>query len=273
MPDPLFSVIIPTYGRQQFLEAAVGSVLAQTVDDLEVVVVDDASPEPAVIPADPRVRSVRRTENGGSGAARNTGIEAARGLYVTFLDDDDEFTPRRLAIALEGLERAPIAVCWGQYLGGPPGRGRTLDGDVSDTILDGIAPHTGRTALVRELCPRFDERFRGSEDVEWWLRLAQLGSVATVPEPGYLFRLHPGPRHGKGTHVRIQDRLDIMDLHREYFDAHPRATAFAWKRIGLMALGAGDSALARRAFVKSLRLERDPKLLWHLARALRPGSG
>jgi hypothetical protein len=127
--------------------------------------------------------------------------------------------------------------------------------------------------VVRELCPRFEERFRGSEDVEWWLRLAQRGHVATVPESGYLFRLHPGPRHGKGTDVRIQDRLDIMEMHRDYFDAHPRARAFAWKRIGLMALGAGHSALARRAFLRSLRLKPEPKLVWHLARALRPGSG
>ena len=270
VPDPLFSVVIPTYGRPEFLAQAVGSVLAQTVPDLEVIVVDDASPEPAEVPDDRRVRSVRREVNGGSAAARNTGVEHARGRYLAFLDDDDEFTPDRLAIALEGLERAPVALCWGHYLGGPPSPGRVLEGEVYDTILDGIAPHVGRTALLRGICPPFDERFRGSEDVEWWLRLAKVAPVTTVPKPGYLFRLHPGERHGKGAMVRVQDRLDIMEMHREYFDTHPRAAAFAWKRIGLMALDAGDAKLARRAFLRSFRLRREPRTLWHLARAMRP---
>lgn len=267
---PRFSVVIPTYGRPAYLREAVESVLGQTVQDFEVLVVDDASPEPVDPPRDPRVRLVRRDANGGSAAARNTGIDNARGEYVTFLDDDDVFTPDRLEIALEGLARAPIAVCWGSYLGAPGAQGRVLEGDVYDTVLDGIAPHCGRTAVVREICPRFDERFRGSEDVEWWLRLAKAGSVATVPKAGYRFRRHPGARHGKGMEVRIRDRLEIMEMHREYFETHPRARAFAWMRIGLMALQAGDAKQARRAFWTSFRTGRDPRALWHLARTARP---
>src|SRR5512144_2193690 len=94
---PTFSVIIPTYGRAKFLSEAVASVLAQTCADFECIVVDDASPEPATVPDDERVRLSRREENGGPPAARNTGIDAACGTYVAFLDDDDVWVPTRLA--------------------------------------------------------------------------------------------------------------------------------------------------------------------------------
>ena len=266
---PLFSVIVPTYGRPALLGEAIGSVLAQTVRDLECIVVDDASPQPVTVAPDPRVTVIRRDANGGTAAARNTGLDAARGTYVTFLDDDDLLTPDRLELALRGLARAPVAVCWSRYLDlRGDGRGRILEGDVRHTILDGIAPHTGRTALPRELAPRFDERFRGSEDVEWWLRLAQLAPVATVPRVGYLVRRHAGVRHTKGVGVRIRDRLRLLEMYPEYFDAHPRAAAFAWKRVGLMAQREHDHGAARRAFARSLRLRPEIRAAWHLARSL-----
>src|SRR3954464_14214558 len=97
---PTFSVIIPTYGRPKFLSEAVASVLAQTCADFECIVVDDAGPELATLPNDARIRVIRRDENGGPPAARNTGIDAARGTYVAFLDDDDVWLPTRLSDAL-----------------------------------------------------------------------------------------------------------------------------------------------------------------------------
>ncbi|MBI4259617.1 MAG: glycosyltransferase family 2 protein, partial [Actinobacteria bacterium] len=102
---PLFSVIVPTHGRPAYLAEALASVAAQTIEDWEAVVVDDASPEPVEVPDDPRFRLVRRDENGGPGAARNSGLAAATGRYIAFLDDDDLFTPDRLEVALEGLQR------------------------------------------------------------------------------------------------------------------------------------------------------------------------
>ncbi len=120
---PLFSVVIPTYGRPRFLAQAVASVLAQTVDNVECVVVDDGSRVPLIPPDNPRVRLIRRDVNGGPAAARNTGVAHARGRYLAFLDDDDCFTPERLAVALEGLQRASIALCWSRNFDEPPGPG------------------------------------------------------------------------------------------------------------------------------------------------------
>jgi glycosyltransferase involved in cell wall biosynthesis len=97
---PAVSVITPTLDRLDFLRRALDSALAQTYADLEiVVVVDGPSPELATFVAghpDPRVRLVQRDENGGVAAARNTGIAAARGRYIGFLDDDDIWLPTKL---------------------------------------------------------------------------------------------------------------------------------------------------------------------------------
>lgn len=100
-PDPRFSVVVPAYNSTATIATTVRSVLAQTASDLELLVVDDASTDGTVALVegyaadDPRIRVVER-ENGGVSAARNTGIEHARGRYVGFLDHDDAWLPRYL---------------------------------------------------------------------------------------------------------------------------------------------------------------------------------
>lgn len=275
MSRPLFSVIIPTYGRAKFLAEAVDSVLAQTVADFECLIIDDASPDPVSPPtADQRVRVVRRDTNGGPSAARNSGLDLAKGRYVAFLDDDDVYLPDRLALAIEGLDRAPVAVCGTAYIGdeSPDARahGRRLEGNVADTILDSHVPAVGATAVVAMGAPRFDETLDFLEDVEWWRQLAQTHEVATVPRVGHLYRRHDGVRHRWGPAARPANNVAYLTRHAEYFAAHPRAAAFRWKRCGLLALDAGDRSLARRALWRSLRATPSPRTAWHLVRSFGP---
>jgi glycosyltransferase involved in cell wall biosynthesis len=266
MATPLFSIVVPTYGRPGYLGECLLSILQQTVEDFEVIVVDDASPEPVELPVeDARVRLLRRDTNGGPAAARNTGMAAAGGTYLAFCDDDDLFAPQRLQLAVEGLERAPVACCFNRYLDMPAGRPVAVEGDVADTILDDMAPHLGRTALRRELAPAFDERFDAAEDIEWWLRLAQTEgvTVTTVRRIGYLVRRHEGERTRTGLPSRVRSRELLLREHAEYFATHRRARAFAWKRIGLMSAAYGDRARARRAYARSFLARPDPKTLGH----------
>lgn len=94
------SVILPTFNRTRSLRAAMMSVLTQSYDDLELIVVDDASTEDVEelvrSVGDERVRYVRREKNGGAGAARNTGIAQARGNFIAFQDSDDIWLPGKL---------------------------------------------------------------------------------------------------------------------------------------------------------------------------------
>ena len=271
MTGPLFSIVVPTYGRPGYLGECLASIQQQTVEDFEVIVVDDASPEPVELPVeDARVRLLRRDTNGVPAAARNTGMAVATGSYLAFCDDDDLFAPQRLQLAIEGLERAPVACCFNRYLDMPAGRPVAVEGDVADTILDDMAPHLGRTALRRELAPTFDERFDAAEDIEWWMRLAQTDgvTVTTVRRIGYLVRRHEGERTRTGLSSRVRSRELLLREHADYFATHRRARAFAWKRIGLMAATYGDRALARRAYARSFLARPDPKTLGHAVAAV-----
>jgi len=101
--NPFFTVIMCTYNRADLLPRAVASLQAQTERDWELVVVDDASSDHTeaqvteLRAADTRIRYVQHDVNRGTAAARNTGIAVARGLFVTFLDSDDEYAPDHLA--------------------------------------------------------------------------------------------------------------------------------------------------------------------------------
>jgi glycosyltransferase involved in cell wall biosynthesis len=270
--EPEFSVVMPTHSRPQLLGEAIHSVLAQTIADFELIVVDDASDPPACVPADPRIRLVRLEENVGVTCARNIGIATARGRAVAFLDDDDRYTPMRLEFARRGLARAPLTICWARYMGEPIHNNRTLEGDVADTVLEEITPSLGQTALRRDVMVWLDERWEAVEDVDWWLRVAQQLEVTTVPEVGLIVRRHDAERWRNHIGARVQENFELLDAHQAYFDAHRKAASFRLKRSGLLAMQMGDAKRAREAFVRSLWRAPDVRTAWHLLRALRASN-
>jgi glycosyltransferase involved in cell wall biosynthesis len=265
---PTFTIVIPTFGRPEFLGEAITSVLAQSFDDFECIVVDDAGPAPAQLPSDARLRLIRRDSNGGPPAARNTGIEAARGEYVAFLDDDDVWLPSRLAKAVEAHRRAPIAVCWQSTLGASETKMcRVLEGDVSDELLDATIPHLGATSVQRARVPLFNERYEASDDVEWWLRMMSDGLlVATAADVGLLYRVHDGPRPRTGAEKRLANGYMMLEEHADWFSEHPRAKAFRLMRMGFYASQLGDRREAVKLLASSWRLHPKLKTVGHLAR-------
>ncbi len=103
----MITIITPTYKRAEYLSTAVDSVLAQTVTDWELLVIDDNIPDSEARKAttavmsrytDPRVHYIKNEKNMGGAAARNVGISQAKGEYIAFLDDDDKYLPRRLEV-------------------------------------------------------------------------------------------------------------------------------------------------------------------------------
>ena len=270
MSEPLFTVVVPTYRRPALLAEALASIRAQTVDDFECIVVDDASGEPVELPDDGRFRLLRRSEGGSQSGALNTGIDDARGRYVTFLDDDDLYTPDRLELALEGLRGGPFTICWSKFLDGADTiSGQVFDGDASHTILNRTTPHLGTVATQRELLLKFDERFQASADLDWWLRMTSRAPLTTVRKVGLLIRRHSGPRGRNSVEARLASSRLLLDKHAGYFAQHPKARAFRYKRAGLMAQQIGDHRAARRFFLRSLPVTLDPATVRHVARSLR----
>jgi glycosyltransferase involved in cell wall biosynthesis len=270
--QPQISIIVPAYGRPRLLRETLASVAAQSFTNFECIVVDDASPEPIEVPDDPRFRVVRRSANGGQTVAWNTGLDEARGRYVTFLDDDDLFTPDRLRLGLDGVARAPLSICWARWTNrsGRTSWSRRLDGDVRDTILEDVTPHVGQMIVRRDLAPKFDERFAFKGDVDWWIRVTQQVRVSTVPQVGYVWRGHAGPRLS----ARIRDlaggHLLLLQVHAEFFATRPDLAAYRWRRIGAGAYRLRDYRLARRAFGQALRLQPEVRTCSLFLRSLRP---
>ena len=110
----LVSVILPLYNRAESIVGAINSVLDQTYRNLELIVVDDASTDQSIelveAISDPRIRLLRHETNQGAAAARNTGIEAAKGGYVAFQDSDDEWLPEKLDKQMQVFLAAPEGV-------------------------------------------------------------------------------------------------------------------------------------------------------------------
>lgn len=198
------SVIIPAYNQGHFLARAVNSVLEQTHENLEVIVVDDGSTDDTAQVAqsftDGRVRYVYK-ENGGLSSARNEGIRQARGDTLTYLDSDDCFLPEKLAVLTAVLAEEPaLGFVAGQAV--PVDENENQVGKLFDTplpadpkeLLLGNPLHVGSMLLRRhwqEQVGFFDESLRSYEDWDMWLRLALAGCpMKYVPQPVSLYRFH-----------------------------------------------------------------------------------
>ncbi len=259
---PQFSVIIPTYNREQLLTEAIRSVLDQTIEDFEIVVVNDGGNVP-IVPDDPRIRVLTRA-NGGPASARNDGIRAAQGQYVTFLDDDDLYTPARLALGLKGMKGANVTACSKSY-------GTPASQDL-ERFLNGSGFHTGQFTIDRTVCPLFDESDAlrpGSEDLEWMIRLLPLG-VDTIDEVGYIMRSHPGPQLTDDVQSVGDGRVALFRVQRDYFKAHPEMVAYQWKWAAASALREGKRGLARRYFWRAFRAVPSARNFVWLLRTLVP---
>lgn len=113
---PALSVVIPVYGVEDYLRECLDSILCQTGGEVEIIGVDDCSPDSSgailaeYAARDPRVRAITRTSNGGAGEARNTGFDQARGDYVWFVDGDDWLNPGAVAAVIDRVRRDELDV-------------------------------------------------------------------------------------------------------------------------------------------------------------------
>ncbi|WP_050033757.1 glycosyltransferase family 2 protein [Halorubrum halophilum] len=198
--DGLVSVVLPTYGRPEFLVDAVESVDSQSYGPIEIVVVDDHSPDPieprledVSVGENRTLRCIRHEENRGASAARSTGIEASEGEFIAFLDDDDYWLPSKVERQVKAFERAgsDVGVVYtGQQFvvdGEVTSVSRpTLEGDVTKDILCGATMSTFSAIMVRsevyETVGGPDERFPCWQDREWLLRLSTEYDFAVVSE-------------------------------------------------------------------------------------------
>ncbi len=127
-----FSVIVPVYGVEKYLDECVNSLLNQTYTDFEIILVDDRSPDncpemcDGYAKSDSRVRVIHKPRNEGLGFARNTGLEAAKGDYILFVDSDDTVDPDMLKECAEQLTDEPDILVYGMRLCYENKKGKTV---------------------------------------------------------------------------------------------------------------------------------------------------
>jgi glycosyltransferase involved in cell wall biosynthesis len=222
---PLVSVVVPAYNSAGTLEQTVRSVLGQTVRDLETIIVDDGSSDDTLAVAraieDPRVRVLTR-ENGGASAARNTGIEQAKGTWVAFVDSDDVWLPEKLERQLTYLDAHPDvhAVQTGAFI---------VDADLRvlhvrackpsqdalwETLLFQNLPAFPSTVMIRrsklEEIGFFDTRLEILEDWDLAIRASRFCNLRSIEEPLTLYRTHPGNR-SLNLDIHIAPGLSVLE--------------------------------------------------------------
>lgn len=268
--SPLVSVIIPTFNRRHLIGRALESVLRQTYPNWECLVVDDASTDDTegVVRSfgDPRILYLRHDSNRGGSAARNTGIEEARGDYLAFLDSDDEWLPsklqRQIDVFISQGDTQLGAVLCGRILVTQnvqrPHPGPQLGEEVFRTVLTVGLGGLGTSGFVIhnrviKAGIRFDESFPACQDRDFMTQIANKFRVQSVSEPLIKQHRDQGDRHlwsglnaARGLH-RLIDKYSL-DLRR-----WPSDLAKLHISAGIKYVAGGEARMGRQHFTQAIQ--------------------
>jgi glycosyltransferase involved in cell wall biosynthesis len=228
---PLISVVIPAYNCAPYLARAIDSVLNQTYQNIECIVVDDGSTDetPQILDAFASRVSRIRQENAGASAARNTGINAAHGTYIAFLDADDYWLPTKLSAQVQALiENPDLVLISCDFVWASPSM---PDADESPayeperlrvfhTLTQLLRnPYLGTPTVVvkSEAIKRiggFDTSLPVGEDVDLYFRLCTGQSYARLDQALAVFQLRPGSLttdiRGYAENLKVLDRVERL---------------------------------------------------------------
>lgn len=263
------TVVIPTWNRPCAVPVAVASALGQMGRRVEVVVVDDASDPAVELPEHPRLRCLRLERHSGVAAARNTGLTAARGRWVTFLDDDDVLLPGMADLCLSALATSeappPVAVISAVEVVGESGQilerrrppTHEKGGHFSLEPLPEGCSHVTKNTLVAERrlllsLGGFDADLGSCEWIDLFFRLNPVCSVVGLPEVTYRLTRGSDRRFSRNQQARAIGFAHLLLKHADLCTSHPKGHADALLGEARMALAAGSwlrcSRLLARAF-------------------------
>jgi glycosyltransferase involved in cell wall biosynthesis len=283
---PRVSVIIPAYNAARTVDQTLDSVLSQTFQDFEIVVVDDGSTDdtPAVLARRrARLRVLRKVNEGRPAAARNLGVRASCGEYVAFVDADDTWHPDKLARQVAMLDRDPtIGLVYtadatinarGDIVSVnpcPPGaRGRIYDVLRVHNVMVGSSVVVRRDAF--DQVGGFDQSLTSIENWDLWIRISSRWAIECIDEPLTFYRMHEGNRSGS-VQLRRQNIFRVLEKHHEAAERSPegrRIRRDAYFHAYFNVLGRGyfsrrEMRLARWALLRAALL----KPRWDVLRLL-----
>lgn len=275
----LISIIMPAYNAEKFIRESIESVLSQTYQNWELLIVNDASTDNTIkivqtYLADPRIRVINLNENGGLAHARNAGIEKAAGKYITFLDSDDLWTPDKLARQVEYHKQHPeIPISHTRYImfneKGEIKRslrirlrpsftkhGLLYKRLLSENII-GVLTVMIQSSVIKSV-GGFDDNLRSAEDYDLWLRL----SKKNIPF-GYLkkslakYRVHINSLSRSISKFK-KERKKLLVKHVGNIPDRNRNSRIAWgnyyHHFAFEYKNTGNRTLAYKYFCKSFRI-------------------
>ncbi len=288
---PRVSVVIPAYNVAPYISETLATVFAQTFSDFEVIIVNDGSPdteefELAIMPYRERVRYLKQ-ENRGASAARNTGLRAALGELIAFLDADDLWSPDYLKEQLKFIREygCDLACADAMIFGVSADAGRSY----MDSLMESAPPKglvtflelvnadrsliTSGVVVRRDLVLEvglFDEALRNAQDFDLWLRLARTGARLAYQRKVLLsYRSRPNSLSGDAINSHRRE-LRVFDKIEQSYDFTPaervevsavirNRRALLEYELGKLYLVPGDFAAARQSFANANNLERSWK--------------
>ncbi len=271
------SAIIPTYNREARLVRAVESVLHQTYDDLDVVVVDDHSPKPAeevLMNSNLDLDSVtihRHEKNQGGNGARNTGINLAAGEYLAFLDDDDEWVESKIERQMNAIQSSDAEAV---YTGVKQVRNGNVvaikepdtTGEITPDLLK--RPFGGFSSIcvsadIFNYIDGMDEDLPSWQEWDFYLRVSEVAKFTSVPQPLVRQHLHDGERISGNYDTKRDVTVPMfLDKHLERAERHGvldefQATLAA--ELGWAAISNEEYFDARLNFLESIKYKRSKK--------------
>ncbi|MBU0946525.1 MAG: glycosyltransferase family 2 protein [Proteobacteria bacterium] len=233
----LISVVIPCYNHGAYLEEAVESVLAQSYQHFEIVIVNDGSTDPytneVLLSFDKLKCRVLHTDNQGLPAARNNGIRATEGDYICCLDADDKYHPDYFRKAISVLDddekqKYGAVAAWVQFFGSSDALWKTIGSNSEGfaPFLQGIRNNLQSATMFRRICWEkiggFDESMTlGYEDWDFWLKMLELGyEWFCLEEPLIYYRQKDYSMVTRSDEVRPQILESLIRKHHRFYKNH-----------------------------------------------------
>lgn len=291
MRPPLVSVVLPTYNSGKYLAPAVDSILTQTYNDLELLLIDDGSTDESVERLvasvyDERLRVVRQ-ENQGLAASLNYGIDLARGHYILRMDGDDVAHAGRIAMQLKCMsENTSLAAVGTQIIrvvGSRP-TNQTNFPLKNDEIVDGLLKRRHVICHPTTMFKKSDAQSIGgywtqglAEDWDFFLRLSEKGDIENLPDALLSYRYHEnGINAASMLEVRTNMRLAVLN-YRNAREGKPEVSGDDYKSamsfFEKTSLNLEVSAMQHYRKYLALRSEDPMRAWWHasLAACMQPG--
>jgi len=246
---PKVSVVIPTHNRPELLKKAVHSVLAQTYQDFEIIVIDDGTEERAdkIVASfkDKRIKYIQHREEKGGSAARNTGIKNSRGEYIAFLDDDDEWLLRKLEIQMKKFVNTSqdIGFCFSavKYIYDDRKKVTEVPDGIADyfeLVLKRFKGFLTSTLIIKKNVFNeveiFDKKFPSHQEVDLMIRVSKKYKGLGINRP--FVKMNTSKEHtqiGSSLKNRIKGAVLILNKHFEEYKGRPEILSKHYFRLAL----------------------------------------